>query len=328
MKSDLNATVRFILQNDDFAVITHFRPDGDAYGSALAAVEMLEQLGKRAFPVCDDPVNKKYQFLNGWQRFTNAEKGLPFVPKTALGVDVSDAERMGKSKTIFESCAAQAAIDHHASNIGFADVTYLDAEAVATGELLVKLANELGVTITVSMAEALYTAISTDSGNFSFKDTRAETFTLTAQLLAAGADVETLSRKLFRSRTLSQTRLLGKALDSIVLSPDGRVAGIMLTNDMFAQTKATRPEAHSIVNYLNEIEGVCIGFTCEQLENEVKISFRSANGVDVSKLANRFEGGGHIAAAGGRVSGGRIEEEFPKILRAASAYLEENQQNP
>ena len=90
MIRDIGAMARFMLENDDFAVITHIRPDGDAYGSALATVEMLTQLGKRAFPVCDDPVDRKYRFLSGWQSFTNAENGLPFEPKTALGVDISE----------------------------------------------------------------------------------------------------------------------------------------------------------------------------------------------------------------------------------------------
>ena len=323
MLRDIGAMAQFIMDHDDFAVITHFRPDGDAFGSALATVEMLEQLGKNAYPVCDDPVDRKYQFLSGWLRFTNAERGLPFEPMTALGVDVSDAFRMGKSKALFDACPARGAIDHHATNDGFAEVTLLDSEAAATGEILVKLCNALGIKITKSMAEQLYTAISTDSGNFSFKDTRAETFSLTAQLLAAGADVETLTRRLFRSRTLAQTRLLGMALNNIVLSEYGRVAGIMLTDKMFALTQATRPEAHSIVNYLNEIEGVKIGFTCEQRGDEVKISFRGADGTDVSALAMRFDGGGHIAAAGGRIAGGRLEEEFGNILRAAEAYLNE-----
>ena len=325
MIRDIGAMAQFIKDNDDFAVITHFRPDGDAFGSALATVEMLEQLGKRAFPVCDDPVDRKHQFLPGWERFTNAEQGLPFAPKTSLGVDVSDANRMGKSKALFEACSVRGAIDHHATNEGFAEVTLLDAEAAATGEILVKLCNVLGVQITKSMAEQLYTAISTDSGNFSFKDTRAETFQLTSQLLAAGADVETLSRKLFRSRTLAETRLIGMALSNIALSPDGRVAGIMLTDSMFDATGATRPEAHAIVNYLNEIEGVKIGFTCEQREDEVKISFRGADGTDVSALAARFDGGGHIAAAGGRIKGGKLEDEFENVLRAADEYLREQE---
>ena len=140
---NIGEIARFLRENDDFAVITHFRPDGDAYGSALAAVEMLEKMGTRAFPVCDDPVDRKYQFLSGWQRFTDAESGLPYEPKAVLGVDVSDADRMGHAKALFEACPVQGVIDHHATNAGFAEVTYLDAEAAATGEMLVKLCNEL-----------------------------------------------------------------------------------------------------------------------------------------------------------------------------------------
>ena len=323
MISTIQEMARFLRENDDFAVITHFKPDGDAYGSALALTYILEKMGKRAFPVCDDEVEPKYRFLQGWERFTNETKGLPFTPKTAVGVDVSDEERMGASRALYAKCAKQAAIDHHASNAGFAPVTYLEAEAVAAGQLIVKIANELNVALTKPIAEQLYTAVSTDSGNFSFKDTDGETFRLTAQLLDAGADVETLSRRIFRSRTIGQTRLIGMALSSIVLSENGKVAGIMLTDEMFEKSGATRPEAHSIVNYLNEIDGVCIGLTCEQREGEVKISFRGANDTDVSLLAARFEGGGHKVASGGRVRGGKLETEFPRIMRAAEEYLRE-----
>lgn len=320
----LEDIARFVRENDDFAVITHVNPDGDAFGSALGLTYILKALGKRAMPVCDNEVTPKYRFLEGWELFTNAEKGLPFVPQAAVGVDVATIDRMGKSTELFNSCPQRAVIDHHATNSLFGRLNYVEADAAAAGEIIVKLAKLLGVALTKPMAEQFYTAISTDSGNFCFKDTSRQTFSAAAECLSAGADVETLSRKLYRTRTVGETKLLGRALDSIALSPDGRVAGIMLTDEMFSSTGATRPEAHQIVNYLNEMEGVCVGFTAEQREGEVKLSFRAANGVDVSKLAQRFDGGGHVAAAGGRITGGRLEDEFPGIMRACIDYLNEN----
>ncbi|MCR4622695.1 MAG: bifunctional oligoribonuclease/PAP phosphatase NrnA [Clostridiales bacterium] len=321
MLGTLKDIADFIKANDDFAVITHFKPDGDAYGSALGLVGVLRLMGKNAFPVCDDEVEPAYRFLENSAEFTNSEKGLPFTPLTAIGVDVSEASRMGKSEELFWSCPKQGVIDHHATNVGFGDVTYLEADAASTGELIVKLADELGVKLTKPIAEQLYTAISTDSGNFSFADTSPQTLMMAAKCLEAGADAEKLTRLLYRSRTPGKTRLIGLALSSFVMSPSGRVAGVKLTVKMFEEAGAALPEAHSLVNYMNEIQGVCVGILAEERPDATRVSFRGANGTDVSVLAQQFGGGGHIAASGARFEGENIDEVFKKVMDAAERFV-------
>ena len=111
MLGTLKDLAGFIKENDDFAVITHFKPDGDAYGSALGLVGILRSMGKRAFPVCDDEVEPAYRFLANSAEFTNEEKALPFTPLCAIGVDVSDAHRMGKSENLFVACKRQGTLD-------------------------------------------------------------------------------------------------------------------------------------------------------------------------------------------------------------------------
>ncbi|MBR5751868.1 MAG: bifunctional oligoribonuclease/PAP phosphatase NrnA [Clostridia bacterium] len=323
MLSTLKQTADFLRAHDDYAVITHFKPDGDAYGCALGLTYILRKMGKRAFPVCDDPVETKYRFLPMSGEFTNAKKGFPFTPQTAVGVDVSDADRMGDSRTVFETCLNKAAIDHHVSNVGFAPVTLLDAEAAAAGELILALSEELGVVLDKTLAELLYTAIATDSGNFSFRDTRGDTMRAAAKCLDAGIDVDELTRRLFRARSLARTKLLGMALNRIEMRGNGRVAGVMITDEMFARAGAERPDAHSIVNYLNEIDGVSVGILCEQCPEGTRISFRSAGDTDVSVLAARFGGGGHTAASGAYILGARMEDIFEDILTKACAYLDE-----
>lgn len=306
--------------HDDFIIITHARPDGDAYGSAIAATMILRAIGKRAFPACDDPVETKYRFLPLADEFADRDH-LPFHPKTALAVDCGDAGRTKELESVFNSCADSAVIDHHGTNAGFGDLTYLEGEAAAAGELILKLAHELGVTLTKEMATAIYTAISTDSGNFSFKDTSAQTFETAAECVKAGIDIEMLSRTLFRARSLAKTKLIGLALNHIVMSKNGYVAAIMLTDEMFAATGAERPDSHSIVNYMNEIDGVKVGILCEQNKDGVKISFRSGDGTDVAALAQKFDGGGHKAAAGGRIIGAKLEEKFMEIVRISAEYV-------
>ena len=323
MLSTLNELCRWIEEHDDIAVITHFRPDGDAYGCALAMTMALRTLGKKAFPVIDDDVELKFRFLPGSEEITNAQKGLPFVPASVLGVDVSEAERMGKSMELFASVKEQAVIDHHATNTGFAPVTYCEPDAVSAGQLVLKVINALQVELTLPIAQCVYTAIVTDSGNFSFKDTNSQAFLAAAQCIDAGVEVEELTRILFRSRTLAKTRLLGAALNRIVMSPEGKVAGIMLPDSLFEETGAERPDSHSIVNYLNEIDGVNVGILVEQRPEGVKISFRGANGTDVAALAGLFGGGGHIAAAGAIINGAVLENEFDNIMRTAAKYVGE-----
>ena len=311
MLGTLKDIAGFIRENDDFAVITHFKPDGDAYGSALGLVGILRLMGKRAFPVCDDEVEPAYRFLANSGEFTNDEKALPFVPMCAIGVDISDARRMGRSENLFIGCAKQAVIDHHATNTGFGDVTYLEADAASTGEIIVKLAEELGAKLTKPIAEQLYTAISTDSGNFSFADTSPQTLIM----------AEYLTRLLYRSRTPGKTRLIGLALSAYVMSPSGRVAGVKLTKQMFDEAGASLPEAHSLVNFMNEIQGVYVGILAEERPGETRVSFRGANGADVSVLAQKFGGGGHIAASGARFPGENIDEVFKKVMDEAERYV-------
>ena len=321
MPGTLKDIADFIRANDDFAVITHFKPDGDAYGSALGLVGILRLMGKNAFPVCDDEVEPAYRFLANSAEFTNEEKALPFTPLCAIGVDISDAHRMGKSESLFNACQKQAVIDHHATNRGFGDVTYLEADAASTGEIIVKLAGELGAQLTKHIAEQLYTAISTDSGNFSFADTSPQTLIMAAKCLEAGADAEYLTRLLYRSRTPGKTRLIGLALSDYVMSPGGKVAGIKLTRQMFEKAGAALPEAHSLVNFMNEIQGVCVGILAEERPGETRVSFRGANGTDVSALAQKFGGGGHIAASGARFPGEDIDEVFRKVMDEAERYV-------
>lgn len=316
MIGNAKAIAQWIKRHDDIAVIVHFRPDGDAYGSALALTKAIQALGKRAFPLCDDAVEPKYRFLPGWEEFCTGDN-MPFSPRAALGADVSEVTRMGKSREVFSACPHQAVIDHHDTNRGFGEACYVCESAIATGELVLEIVEELGIPLSREIALGAYVAISTDSGNFCFKNTSASTYRSAAKCVDAGVDVEEVTRILYRTRTLAQTRLLGAALDHIEMYGDGRVAAVRLTPEMYEKTGATKAEAHSIVNYLNEIEGVRVGFSAEVMDGGVKFSFRASNGADVAALAQVFGGGGHIAASGANVPGVTLEEIFPKAVEEA-----------
>lgn len=316
------ALARWIEAHDDIAVIVHFRPDGDAYGTALALTAAIRALGKRAFPACDDPVEPKYRFLPGWEDFATAER-LPFQPKAALGADVSTRERMGRLAEVFDACADHAVIDHHDTNEGFGDVCYVNENAASTGEIALGVIEELGLVRTPAMAVCLYTAISTDSGNFSFQSTSPDTLRAAAECLEAGVDVENVTRLLYRARTLGKTRLIGCALSRIEMFAEGRVAAVRVTRDMLREIGTVSADVHGIVNYLNEIEGVRIGILAEEQASGTKFSLRAAGGANVAQIAQQFGGGGHVAAAGISMNGEALDAAFDKVIAAAEAYARE-----
>ena len=284
---------------DDFALFGHVSPDGDAAGSCIATALMLNALGKRAFVVLPGGLPGMYSGFDCSVNLVSAGEKAPFTPKTAISIDVSERARLGDGEALFASCAESAMLDHHATNPGFGDVYFIDSEAAACGEIIVKLIEAAGCTLTREMAQWLFIAISTDSGHFSFSNTRPETLEAAAKTLKAGVDVSKITEKLYRSRTKARTQLLGVVLSGLQTSADGRMAWAKRTRAMLETTGARREDAEGIVNYLNEIGGVEFACLAEEREGGTKFSLRAKGELDVAKqVAIPFGGGGHAKAAG------------------------------
>ena len=295
----MNELAAFLKAHDNYVVIGHIFPDGDASGSCIALCQALHALGKRAFVYLPGGLPKLYA---GFECPVEIVSGpnLPFTPETALVADVSEANRMGDAKAIYDACSAHAVIDHHATNPGFGEVCVVDGDAAACGEMVVQLLDEMQLPLTRSMAEWLYIAITTDCGQFGYSSTRAETMEAAAECLRAGIDVDSITREVFRTRSEARTRLLGMVLSGMQRSEDGLLCWARLTQDMFDQAHATREDNEGIVNYLLEIRGVQLAFLAEERgANASKFSLRSKAPLDVAAtVAVPLGGGGHACAAG------------------------------
>lgn len=319
---ELRDIANWLLEHDDFMVISHVHPDGDTLGSSFALVLALRQLSKRAFAVCSDMLNRMYSFMALADEIVcGGEK--PFEPKSYVSVDVSETFRMGIYEEAFLKADEKIAIDHHETNPGFGNLCYVEPHTAATGEIMLRLVKEMGAQLTADIAECLYTAISTDCGNFSFSCTKPETYSSAAECVKSGADPEKLSRLLFRMRTENITRFLGAALSRIVMSPDKKVAMITLPDSLYTEYGCVKSDSHAFVNYLNEIEGVNVGVLLDETSDGVKASFRGANGTDVAVLAKQFGGGGHSAAAGATLKGATLEQAAAAVMEAAMAHVGE-----
>lgn len=306
---------------DDFVIIGHIMPDGDAMGSCIAMMLALRSLGKRAFVCLPGGGSKLYAKYPFADEVVRPEGELPFAPKTALSLDVSEPERLGAAKALFDGCEHRAAVDHHPTNPGFGELFYLDGEAAATGEIVLALIRSMNVALTKDIAQWLYIAICTDCGQFGYSNTRPETMMAAAELMKTGIDTAHLVRDLYHTFSRARTQLAAVVLAELEVSEDGRIAWARLTQEMLRRTGATREDNEGIVNQLLDIAGVEIAFLAEERDEGTKFSLRSKERIDVAyQIAVPLGGGGHARAAGCTLSL-PMEAAIAKILEGAKNAL-------
>ena len=321
--SRMTELANFLKAHDDYAVFGHVNPDGDAAGSGIALALALQALGKRAAVCLPGGLPKMYEF-SACSVELAADARLSFAPRTGFSVDVSELERLGNGRALFEGCAHAAMLDHHETNAGFGDVFFVDGNAAASGELAVELIAELGVEMTEEMARWLYIAITTDCGRFGYSSTRPQTMEAAAACLRAGIDVDAIVRELYRTRSEGRTRLLGLVLAGLELDEKKEMCWARATQEMFRTAGALREDTEGIVNYLLEIQGVHFACLVEERGSGVtKFSLRSEPPLDVAdEVAVPLGGGGHACAAGVTMEL-PMEEALREVLSRARRALDE-----
>lgn len=298
----------------------HVSPDGDTLGSALALRLRLMRMGKRADVMLDGSIPQNMRFLPGVGE-VRAPGGDAQVYDLAMAVDVSCHERLGACEPLFLAATNTAQVDHHASNEGFAHINLIDGDAPATAVLVYRLFEQLHLPLTRDEAVCLYTALSTDTGNFIYESTNAECFRMMAALMEAGLPLAGISRALFRQKELPFVRLLGEALPSLRLTCDGGVAGLSLTLAQISRAGACASHADGVVDYAIDLEGVKLAYFARETDKgRVKFSLRSLEPYHVDAVAAQFGGGGHKLASGLTVDM-PIAEAVEKIEAALSQAL-------
>ncbi|MCE5285113.1 MAG: bifunctional oligoribonuclease/PAP phosphatase NrnA [Pelosinus sp.] len=315
MEVSLKRAAEILAKANNIIVTGHIYPDGDSLGSILALSEALASFNKKVQMYIDDDIPLVYHFLKGAE---NVQKPEGKVQADLLVVlDASDDERIGKVKSITDAPILN--IDHHISNIKFADYWYLDTKAAATGEIIMALLNIMHAKITPDIAAALYTAIATDCGFFRYANTTANTMTQAARLIEHGAKPNIIAETL-ETKPLNTILALKEVLDSLEFYDDGKVATITLLPELIEATSTTE----GFINYPRNIEGVEVAVMFKVVEEgSVRISMRSKE-VDVSKIALQFGGGGHKRAAGCTMPGD-IKAVKDQLLSAIHRHVNSGQ---
>ncbi len=293
----------------------HRNPDGDALGAQLALMMALEKTGKKVSAHNLDPVPEIYTFLPWAGRIGHG----PTVAGTYDAFIVLDGEpdRTGlfngawPARTLIN-------IDHHITNPQQWPLTWLDEGAAATGEMVYRLVETLQVPIDRDMALCLFTSIFTDTGSFRYSNTTPESMRIAAGLIDAGADPWLVTEHVYESFAFRRIKLLGHVLSGIERSRDGRIAWVLVTDELYRLTGTKAEDTDNFVNFVRSVKGVEVAVLFRQTgPQQYKISLRSKGRVDLSGLAAGLGGGGHRNAAGGVVDG-----TFPAVRDRVIAAAE------
>jgi len=305
-----------------FLILTHYRPDGDAVGSQLALVLLLQGLGKTVEAWNDDEVPGKFRFLPHSDLITRPS-AEPKDFDVVIAIDTSTWQRVGAAAQRIRSRKHFINIDHHVSNEMFADINWVVPEAPASGQIAFDLIKSGGFTLTPEIATCLFAAISTDTGSFSYNNTTATSLRVAAELVDTGINVGEICRHVYESYPYGRLMLLQKVLARLQLADQKRIAYMWITNSMFEESGAKREDTEGLIDYARAIQGVVVALLFEETvePGKFRISLRSKHPkLDVNAIARRFGGGGHREAAGARISGEAHEIER-NVLAAVSEAL-------
>jgi phosphoesterase RecJ-like protein len=307
---------------------THVRPDGDALGSTAALAMGLKQKGIDAQVLLLSHLPRKYAFIfqDNAIVFHDAETAWP----PGLSLDAFDAfvavdtgtwsQLPGLQEKVLAFKKPKLVIDHHLTQEDWADVKLVIKEAAAAAEIVAEILTLWDVKIDANIASALYVAIASDTGWFQFSNTRPYTMRLAALLMEAGVDTDRLYQLLYQNERKERVALQARALGSLELLKDGRLAVMRISKADFDQTGANVPDTENLINLPLQIATVevCILLTEPRDFGPVRASLRSKGQIDVAKFAQQFGGGGHA-----RASGLKLEGDFQAAHdRVVAAMLE------
>ncbi len=301
---------------DSCIIICHIRPDGDCLGAGFALSKLLRNKRKKVDFVCDSEMPAHYSFIKNSNYLNDINY---FDYDLAISLDCADEFRLGKYSDNFFDCANTVNIDHHATNTCFGGLNIVDDSASSTCEILYYLFKN-DPQFDSDIAENLYMGISTDTGHFRHDNTTAATFSAAAELINYDFDATCLINNLYRSNSMGKLKLIGLAINKLRYFCNNQVGLIALTQKDLSECNCLMSDTEGLIDYPMTVSDVKVA-VCMSQQSPVsfKVSFRSKK-IDVSKVAAKFGGGGHVLASGCVVNGD-YNQCINKVITALSEEL-------
>jgi phosphoesterase RecJ-like protein len=290
-------------------LISHINPDGDTLGGALSFYPHLKKMGKNVSVVnITHELPKKYDFL---PNFKKIKTSMPEKCELLISFDCGSFDRLGIEKRDFKIIN----IDHHKTNTHFGDINIIDSLS-ASATLLALEVLEANHPLTKDEAICIYTGLVEDTGFFSFSNTNHKAFEAASKLISLGVNPTQISLNLKMRNSLAKTRLTARFIDSIELLKDAKVAVGMVTQDDFITTGAVKQDSDHLVDILRNLATVELAIMIlEEKNGSYKVSLRSKETIDVSKIAESLGGGGHKGAAGFEIEKTDTENIIKQIIQ-------------
>lgn len=298
-------------------ILTHINPDGDALGSSAGLKLALCKAGKNATVLLEKEVPQMFYVFGDNFSYGDYKGECDLV----ISVDCGDKERLGecgKYVDMYETIN----IDHHISNTLFGNLNYVDSKASAAGEIIHELISYLNIPFDKEIASMLYGAILTDTGGFMFSNTTVRTHNIIAELISHGADFYNLNKKLMIEKDFKRQKVTAQCIDKMEFFNNGKICVVMFDNEFCKKLSMNDEDLNGIAQVPRTVSGVEAGVLISEInEGTVKVSLRSDEIIDVSKVAEKFGGGGHKRASGIRFFGENIENVKQKIISELEKQL-------
>jgi len=318
----INEACQAIKKYNNFLITVHTSPEGDALGSEIGFLGLIEKLGKKGVIVNEDKIPYGYDFICPKGLINILDKNSSrIVFDCFVALDCADLARTGEVYKLNSLKKPILNIDHHISNRNFGDINWVDPEASSCSEMVYRLYKKLGAKIEKFAALAIYTGIMTDTGSFHYSNTSSSTFKAASELLKTGINTAEVYRNTHENIPLSDMKVLLKLLPKIKFYFSGKVACFRITKQAVKDARFSIDIADQLLNFARMIKGVEVVLLLKEnfnLKNQVRINLRSQGKVDVNKIASYFAGGGHKAASGATLTGSidKIEKEVISKIRA------------
>ncbi len=308
----IESIVDAIKKAKTIAIISHVSPDGDTVGSGLALFKAIEMYGGKPYLFCDDEIKGRIKALSGVEKY-NLES-LEYYD-LSVSVDCADVERMGNSVCEYYRGSKTINIDHHRTNRRTADMNYVDINSASTTQIMYNVVSSL-VDINTEIAGLLYCGLVTDSGGFTFSSVTSDTMRVAGELLKYDIRASDICNHFLKKTKLNTYKLKTRVLDKAKFYDENSIGIISFRLDDFAATDTDTSCTEGIINNILNIDTVNVAVSISEVKDkDFKVSFRSGDDIDSSKIVYIFGGGGHKNAAGCRLSG-FYEDVVDRILKA------------
>lgn len=286
-----------LLNAQTILIFPHINADGDAAGSASALCHTLRELGKTAYILIEDQIPANLKFMDKGY-FTFDDKVIEH-PDVSICVDCGDFGRFPKRREKFISAQTTVCVDHHGTTEEFCEFNYVDPAAAATGELVYALIKEMGAEPDVETGEAIFTAITTDTGNFQYSNTTKNCHIIMAELFDLGVDTNKVSVEIYENERPEKLMITTRALSTLEIFGGGCGAIACLTLEDMKEIGAEPFETDGVIDNLRSISGVeYAAFVKEKEPGVIRVSMRAKRRGNVAEIASQLGGGGHVKAAG------------------------------